>query len=153
MLRYLKPGTDAVGLVSFDTAAEVVSRIAYVESAVPDKEVVRRVNLLCPRGKSLLSCRSITVIHLYLSIAGATNFEKGMNKCYDMMQQWLSDGQEAAPAIENRIIVLTDDMPNLGKNTSGSLLPLVKKMAEKHSIHLSMVGIGLDFNPELIEVS
>ena len=51
---------------------------------------------------------------------------------------------------ENRIIFLTDAMPNTGETGERSLLRLLKDNAENH-IYTTFIGIGVDFNTELIE--
>jgi Ca-activated chloride channel family protein len=51
---------------------------------------------------------------------------------------------------ENRIIFLTDAMPNTGETGERSLLHLLKDNADNH-IYTTFIGIGVDFNTELIE--
>jgi Ca-activated chloride channel family protein len=51
---------------------------------------------------------------------------------------------------ENRIIFLTDAMPNTGETGERSLLRLLKNNADDH-IYTTFIGIGVDFNTELIE--
>ena len=51
---------------------------------------------------------------------------------------------------ENRIIVITDAMPNLGTTSKGELTKYVKENANK-GIYTSFVGVGVDFNTEVIE--
>jgi len=51
---------------------------------------------------------------------------------------------------ENRIIFLTDAMPNTGETGERSLLRLLKDNAE-NNIYTTFIGIGVDFNTELIE--
>lgn len=51
---------------------------------------------------------------------------------------------------ENRIIVITDAMPNLGTTSKGNLTEYVKENADK-GIYTSFIGVGVDFNTEVIE--
>lgn len=50
----------------------------------------------------------------------------------------------------NRIIFLTDAMPNVGDTSPGGLLHMVEANA-KNGIHTTFVGMGLDFNTELVD--
>ncbi|UCC16471.1 MAG: VWA domain-containing protein [Dehalococcoidales bacterium] len=51
---------------------------------------------------------------------------------------------------ENRIIFLTDAMPNIGETSSTGLLGMTEDNAGNR-IHTTFIGIGLDFNTELVE--
>ena len=51
---------------------------------------------------------------------------------------------------ENRIIFLTDAMPNVGYIRDKDLLGMTKENADKN-IFTSFIGVGVDFNTELIE--
>ena len=78
---------------------------------------------------------------------GGTNFEAGYqsaNKYYEEYKNINSD------EYENRIIVITDAMPNIGNLSENGLLDMVKKNAE-NGIYTTFVGVGVDFNTELIE--
>lgn len=50
----------------------------------------------------------------------------------------------------NRIIFLTDAMPNVGDTSPGGLLGMVEANADA-GIHTTFVGMGLDFNTELVD--
>ena len=50
----------------------------------------------------------------------------------------------------NRIIFLTDAMPNIGDTSERGLLGMVERNA-RSGIHTTFVGIGLDFNTELVD--
>lgn len=50
----------------------------------------------------------------------------------------------------NRIIFLTDAMPNTGEISQGGLFGMVRDNADS-GIHTTFVGIGVDFNTELVE--
>ena len=51
---------------------------------------------------------------------------------------------------ENRIIVITDAMPNMGQTSKNSLAKNVKNNAE-NGIYTSFIGVGVDFNTQVIE--
>ncbi len=80
---------------------------------------------------------------------GGTNwqagYEAGVN-LYDSLEKSRKDPQH----YENRIIFLTDAMPNRGELSKGGLFDMVRKAAEK-KIYTSVIGVGVDFNPELVE--
>jgi Ca-activated chloride channel family protein len=51
---------------------------------------------------------------------------------------------------ENRIIFITDAMPNLGETGEGGLLGILEENAEE-GIYTTFIGVGVDFNTELVE--
>merc|ERR1712227_1051392 len=51
---------------------------------------------------------------------------------------------------ESRIIFLTDDMPNVGAVDGDTMLGMVGHAAEK-GIYTSLLGVGLDFNADVVE--
>jgi Ca-activated chloride channel family protein len=51
---------------------------------------------------------------------------------------------------ERRIIFLTDAMPNIGETSEGGLLGMARANAAR-GIHATFIGIGVDFNTELVE--
>lgn len=53
--------------------------------------------------------------------------------------------------LENRIIYLTDMQPNAGSSDGKALLDLTKKNSN-HGLYTTFVGLGVDFNSELVEV-
>jgi Ca-activated chloride channel family protein len=78
---------------------------------------------------------------------GSTNLSAGMQLGTDLVEKY-SDNDPYE--YENRIIFLTDAMPNTGETGEYSLLRLLKNNAENH-IYTTFIGIGVDFNTELIE--
>ncbi len=80
---------------------------------------------------------------------GGTNWQAGYEeglKLYSSLENNRKDPQH----YENRIIFLTDAMPNLGELEKGGLLDMTRKAADK-GIYTSFIGVGVDFNPELVE--
>jgi len=78
---------------------------------------------------------------------GGTNMEAGMKEGTSL----LTEVSDANPdKYENRIIFITDAMPNLGDTDDESLLGMLQNNAED-SIYTTFVGVGVDFNTELVE--
>jgi Ca-activated chloride channel family protein len=76
---------------------------------------------------------------------GGTNWKSGYDKGVDLYKDLKFDS-----AYENRIIFLTDAMPNRGELSEQGLFGMVKK-ASQEGIHTTFVGIGVDFNNDLVE--
>tara|TARA_Y100000310_G_C20631258_1_gene788783 strand:- start:806 stop:1801 length:996 start_codon:yes stop_codon:yes gene_type:complete len=82
-----------------------------------------------------------------LSPQGGTNMESGMKMGTQQFKELLFvDTTE----YENRIIFLTDAMPNTGRTDKDSLIGMAKDNAD-NKIFTTFIGIGVDFNTELIE--
>jgi Ca-activated chloride channel family protein len=78
---------------------------------------------------------------------GGTNLEAGIDTATELLTEY----ESADPTeYENRAIVLTDAMPNLGETTASGLHGTLADNAER-GLHTTFVGVGLDFNPELID--
>ena len=80
---------------------------------------------------------------------GGTNFEAGLTNATKVLND-CSDCFKGLTEVENRIILITDAQPNTGDTTAGGLATIIKDNAEKN-IFLTVIGVGLDFNTELIE--
>lgn len=76
---------------------------------------------------------------------GGTNFSEGYKEGTNLFKKYLDDKN-----YQNRIIVITDAMPNSGDITSTGLMGMIKKNAED-KIYTSLIGVGVDFNTELTE--
>lgn len=84
---------------------------------------------------------------LEIEATGGTNFEAGYKSANEVLEEYTNvDSDE----YENRIIVITDAMPNTGETSEDSLMSMVKQNADK-GIYTSFIGVGVDFNTELIE--
>ncbi len=84
---------------------------------------------------------------LQIHPVGGTNMESGMvlgTSLFDEFEDINSD------EYENRIIFLTDAMPNLGNTSDSGLLGMITNNA-KERIYTTFIGIGVDFNTELAE--
>ena len=78
---------------------------------------------------------------------GGTNFEAG----YTIAQELFEDYKDTDPnEYENRIIVITDAMPNIGTTSKEGLLEMMEK-SSNDKIYTTFIGVGLDFNTEVIK--
>lgn len=78
---------------------------------------------------------------------GSTNLEAGLTMGTDLFKEFLSADQSQ---YENRIIVLTDAMPNTGNYGRNDFLNITKTNAD-NKLSSTFIGIGVDFNTDLIE--
>jgi len=78
---------------------------------------------------------------------GGTNLEAGMELGARLLDRYASSD----PAeFENRMIVLTDAMPNLGETGMEELYRMLEYNAAR-GVYTTFIGIGVDFNTELVE--
>ncbi len=75
---------------------------------------------------------------------GGTNFEAAYKKATELFDD--IDQNE----YENRIIVITDAMPNIGSTNKSDLMESIEENSKK-DIYTTFIGVGVDFNTELIE--
>ncbi|MBU1108892.1 MAG: VWA domain-containing protein [Candidatus Riflebacteria bacterium] len=81
-----------------------------------------------------------------LTPKGSTNMEIGIEAAINQYKNYKTASDSE---YENRIIFLTDAMPNTGRTSSNDLLSLAEGAAANR-IHSTFIGIGLAFNAELI---
>ena len=113
---------DNLGVVLFNSGAHLAKPLESMESTDRDR-------------------LKASIMDIYAG--GGTNMEAGMNLGTSLFGGDM-DGYE------NRIIFLTDAMPNLGDITRGSLLKTISDNS-KGRIHTTFIGIGIDLNTELVE--
>ncbi len=83
---------------------------------------------------------------LALTERGGTNWSAGYNEGLKLFE-----GVNTSDSLyENRIIFLTDAMPNTGELSKNKLFGLAKNASERN-IHTTFVGVGVDFNNDLVE--
>lgn len=117
---------DRFGLVIFSDDAYVVEPLTKVE----DKDLETLEDAI-----------------LEIEDYSGTNMEAGMVKGTAAFGKYAEiDPSER----ENRIIFLTDAMPNLGETGEGGLLSILEENAE-NGIYTTFIGVGVDFNTELVE--
>ena len=83
---------------------------------------------------------------LALTERGGTNWSAGYNEGLKLFEGI----NTSDPLYENRIIFLTDAMPNTGELSKNKLFGLAKNASERN-IHTTFVGVGVDFNNDLVE--
>ncbi len=96
----------------------------------------------------LISDRNMDAIKkhiLELQDRGGTNWSAGYRAGLKLF-----DGMEKSSEYENRIIFLTDAMPNQGELDREGLLGMAKD-ASQRDIHTTFIGVGVDFNNDLVE--
>ncbi|MCR4264437.1 MAG: VWA domain-containing protein [Candidatus Roizmanbacteria bacterium] len=118
---------DRFGMVLFESASEQFIPFDQIGDDGYD-QIKNKVATLEPRG--------------------GTNMEAGLTLGTQLI--------ESLPAIEGedrerRIIFLTDAMPNTGALAENELYRIGSNNAEK-GIHTTFIGIGVDFNTELVEL-
>eukprot|EP01025_Chloroclados_australasicus_P028835 TRINITY_DN2859_c0_g2_i1.p1 TRINITY_DN2859_c0_g2~~TRINITY_DN2859_c0_g2_i1.p1 ORF type:complete len:718 (-),score=64.40 TRINITY_DN2859_c0_g2_i1:367-2376(-) len=81
---------------------------------------------------------------------GGTNMEAGYKLAVEQLDQCSDCSIGDLAQYENRIIFITDAQPNTGDISGESLAGMVQREAQK-GIFTTVIGVGLDFNSELIE--
>ena len=124
MLSHLKDD-DRLGIALFDHGAYRAKPLNLVGNS--DKKAIRDHILA-------------------LTERGGTNWSAGYNEGLKLFE-----GIDTSdPLYENRIIFLTDAMPNTGELSKNKLFGLAKNASERN-IHTTFVGVGVDFNNDLVE--
>lgn len=125
MLEHLNE-EDSFALVLFDDGVETPFSLQKINEDYKNK-LRQYVRTLKPRG--------------------GTNMELGMQTG---ISQYSKYAAASDTSYENRIIFLTDAMPNTGNTSSRDLMSLAV-VAAKSRIHSTFIGIGLAFNSNLID--
>jgi Ca-activated chloride channel family protein len=86
---------------------------------------------------------------LEITPRGGTRMEAGMKMGTELFDE-LSQEDFDSSEYENRIIFLTDAMPNLGDTSEEGLGGIIENNAE-NGVYSTFIGIGVDFNTEIIE--
>jgi Ca-activated chloride channel family protein len=126
LTEQLRPG-DRLGVVLYNNDSAVAKPLRPVEAT--DMDAIR------------------DHIQEDIRAGGGTNLDAGLADATELLSEY-SDADQSS--YENRMIVLTDAMPNLGDTTSGGLRGELEANAE-NNIHATFVGIGVDFNAELVD--
>ncbi len=119
-------GDDRFGLVVFSDEAYVVDPLTRIDEK--DLEGLKA---------------AILEVEEY----AGTNMEAGMMKGTTAFGKY---GEIDPAERENRIIFITDAMPNLGETGEEGLLRTLQENARK-GIYTTFIGVGVDFNTELVE--
>jgi len=89
----------------------------------------------------------ITAKQLAVTAGGGTSMEAGFRAAAGLLRP---EANGLCGERESRIIFLTDDMPNVGAVDGDTMLGMVGHAAEK-GIYTSLLGVGLDFNADVVE--
>lgn len=117
---------DRFGMVLFDNDAYLAKKLRLVEETDMD---------------------AIKEHILEIQENGGTNFEAGYTEATKLFEDLKNvDSNE----YENRIIVITDAMPNYGTTSKEGLFGYVEENAND-GIYTTFIGVGVDFNTNLIE--
>jgi hypothetical protein len=84
---------------------------------------------------------------LEISATGGTRLSAGMRLATDLFDEFLDINQSE---YENRIIFLTDAMPNLGETSEEGLLGMTENKAN-NKVYTTFIGIGVDFKNWIID--
>ena len=122
MMSHLKDD-DNFGVVLFDDMAYPVKPIRKV--AYTDMDAIKG---------HILDIHSM----------GGTNWSAGYKEALKYFKKVSKKGYE------NRIIFITDAMPNLGELNKDRLFGMAKD-ASKQGIHTTFIGVGVDFNANLVD--
>jgi len=117
---------DRLGVVLFESSAHLAKPLESM--AETDRDALGR-----------------HVMEIYAN--GGTNMASGIRLGTTLFEDVLESDQFE---YENRIIFLTDAMPNTGETRPGGLLDMIRSNAEQN-IYTTVIGIGVDFNTELVE--
>ncbi|MEI6104546.1 MAG: VWA domain-containing protein [Methanothrix sp.] len=125
LLGQLKP-EDRFGLVIFSDDAFLVDPLTSFADKDPER----------------LKSRILKIKETY-----GTNMEAGMEEGTALFDRFL---QADKSEYENRIIFLTDAMPNMGETGDLPLYQMLEDNADQ-GIYTTFIGIGVDFNTALVE--
>ena len=125
LLDHLAP-EDRFGMVVFDSSAFLAKPLRLVgETDMPS--IAGHVLELQPRG--------------------GTNMSAGIETATEMFDEFKNADSDE---YENRIIFLTDAQPNTGELSETGMLGMTQGNADD-GIYTTFIGIGVDFNTELVE--
>lgn len=125
MLDHLN-SDDSFGLVTFETTSRI-------------EEPLKKV--------STIDMEALKSRILSINEAGSTDMSAGMRTASGMFTELFKANQSE---YENRIIFLTDAMPNTGDISETGLLGMAKASSDA-KLYTTFIGIGVDFNTMLIE--
>ncbi|MGA1864047.1 MAG: vWA domain-containing protein [bacterium] len=117
---------DRFGLITFESSADVYIPLQSV-GQMDIQQIKNDVMEIFDRGGTALS--------------------EGMKKGTEQFAEYLGIDFSV---YENRIIFITDAMPNIGDTGKTGLLGMLSDNADK-KIYTTFIGVGVDFNTELVE--
>ncbi|WP_123534932.1 vWA domain-containing protein [Halosimplex salinum] len=126
LTEQLRPG-DRLGVVLYNDESTVAKPLRPVEAT--DMDAIR------------------AHIREDVEAGGGTRLSAGVADATDLLREY-DDADRAV--YENRMIVLTDAMPNLGETDEGDLRGRLADSAARQR-YATFVGVGVDFNTELVD--
>lgn len=105
-----------------------------------DAETVVPVERLGVRDRDALEGRIRSI-----EADGGTNLASGMDLAGELVEPYVDE-----EGYDTRVVYLTDAMPNVGGTDAGGLESRLLADAER-GIHTTFVGVGMDFNSDLVE--
>jgi Ca-activated chloride channel family protein len=105
-------------------------------------KVAKRIELV-----SEMDINSTKKSILEIKANGGTNLEAGYTEATKLFEKYKNSNKSE---YENRIILITDAMPNYGRTSREDLLSYIKDNADI-GIYTTFIGVGVDFNTKLIE--
>ncbi|MFK5976455.1 MAG: thiosulfate oxidation carrier protein SoxY [Sulfurovum sp.] len=124
MIKHLKD-EDRLGIVLFNNRSHLAKPLRYIK----DTDIKST-------KKHILNIRA----------TGGTNWKIGYDRGVELFGDLPFEED-----YENRVIFITDAMPNRGELSANGLFSMVKR-ASKKSIYTSFIGVGVDFNSDLVEI-
>ena len=125
LLDHLQP-EDRIGIVTFNSESRVVQPLSRVSNLDMDS-VRQKVNRLRAFSGTNMSAGMRAATHQY------------------------SELMEVDPTVsENRIIFVTDAMPNQGETSRSGLVGMIETNAGRN-LYSTVIGVGVDFNTDLVE--
>lgn len=117
---------DRLGIILYNSTADVAKPIRRIGDT--DMHAIRR--------------------HIRdVQAGGGTNMGAGFSAARDLLAPFEGDVPES---VENRVIFMTDAMPNVGTTDGDDLVSHVESAAQD-GIHTTFVGMGIDTNAELVD--
>ena len=89
-----------------------------------------------------------------MTSGGGTNLESAIVQATDIYFKaglFAGEGGVEGKDLENRVMFLTDMCPNVGTSDGKSLFTITENNA-KNNIFTTFIGIGVDFDTNLVEV-
>jgi Ca-activated chloride channel family protein len=123
MMKHLKPD-DRFGVVLFDDNAYRAKPLRLVKNT---------------------DMKAIEKHILDINDKGGTNWSAGYKKGLELFEN-----VEKNTTYDNRIIFITDAMPNRGELAKDKLFGMIKQ-SSKNEIYTTVFGVGVDFNANLVE--
>lgn len=125
MFEHLRPD-DRIGIALFNHRSHLAKPVSSVRST--DMEALKRHVLA-------------------LEPTGATSMEEGLELGRSMLAPFSVCNPDE---YENRVIFMTDAMPNTDDTSESGLLDMTREMARSR-VYLTFIGMGIDFNSQMVQ--